>query len=259
MSTEATPAVIVPGRLLGKKAAKFDRRTLRLARYIEKRRVPVIPRRHNLSKKTLKTFPLLRMMRNDILGDCTCAAIGHMFQTWTVYGLVPWEPDDEAVVEMYNKVNGGVDEGAAMLDVLNAMRKEGMILNGPTIRNRIYAYVSVDPTNHDQLRTAHFLFGGIYIGANLPVSAQGQKLWDVGEGPAAVPGSWGGHAMNVVDYDSGGVTFVTWGALQKATWAWVDRYCDEAYAILEEDYVGEDKRSPQGFSLKRLAKDLLAL
>ena len=35
-----------------------------------------------------------------------------------------------------------------------------------------------------------------------------------------------------------------------------DRYVDEAFAVLEEDYLGADKRSPQGFSMARLASDL---
>jgi hypothetical protein len=38
-----------------------------------------------------------------------------------------------------------------------------------------------------------------------------------------------------------------------------DRYVDEAYAILEEDFLGADKKSPQGFSFKKLAADLKGL
>lgn len=258
--TTPTEQERVSGRRLGKAPAKFDERTLRLAHYIEKRKVPVIPRTHNLSKKTLKAFPTLGMMKNDDLGDCTCASFGHMFQTWSVYGGKPWRPTDNAIVELYNKVNGGQDNGAAMLDVLNVMRKEGLartvVRDHDDPLNKIYAFVAVDPLNHDQVRAASFLFGGLYAGANLPVSAQHQKVWDVVEGPAAAPGSWGGHAFNQLDYDAKGPTIVTWGELQKLTWAWWDRYVDEVYAVLEEDYVGADNRSPQGFSLQKLAKDL---
>jgi len=248
--------VVVPNLRLGKKAAKFDRRTLRLATYIEKRKLPHVPLTHNLSSKTLKAIPHLGKMKNDKLGDCTCAALGHAFQTWSVYGGKPWTPTDAEIVEAYNLINGGVDQGAAMLDALQMARNVG--IGG----NTIYAYVAVDPLNHDQVRTAAFLFGGLYFGANLPVSAQDQLdkgQWEVTDGPAATPGSWGGHAINLVDYDKKGVTFVTWGALQKATWDWVARYCDECYAVLEEDWVGSDNRSPQGFSLSKLARDIKAL
>jgi hypothetical protein len=245
--------VIVPGKRLGKKPPKFDSRTLRLARYIEKRKLPKIPQTHTLSKRTAAKFPVLGMMKNDALGDCTCAAIGHMFQTWTVYGGTAWGPSDANVVEVYNRINGGRDEGAAMLDALNSVRERGM--GG----NKIYAYVAIDPMDHDQVRTAHFLFGGIYVGANLPVNAQKQKVWDFVAENGSAPGSWGGHALSLIDYRKAGGAFVTWGELQSFTWEWWDRYVDEAYAILEEDYIGEDKRSPQGFSLKKLADDLKGL
>lgn len=251
---EATPAVVDPGRRLGKLAPKFDERTLRLARYIEKRKLPKVPATHNLSRKTLKAFRgVLGMMANDRYGCCTIAALSHEHQTWSAYGGKPWEPTPAEVIEAYNRVNGGVDEGAFMLDALNMARKVG--IGG----NTIYAYAAIDPTNRDQFKTAAFLFGGLYVGAMLPVSAQRQDVWDVGEGPAFAPGSWGGHAMNVVDYSPKGVTFVTWGELQRATWAWVERYVDEAYAVLEQDYVGDDRRSPQGFSLAKLAADLKGL
>jgi len=250
---ETSRQVTVAGHRLGKKPAKYDKRTLRLATYIEKRKLPRVPLTHTLSRRTLAEFPDLGMMKNDVLGDCTIAALGHAYQTWTVYGKKPWRPSDEAIVEAYNRINGGRDEGAAMIDALNTAREKGI---GP---NKVYAYVAVDPQNHDQVRTAHLLFGGLYFGANLPQAAQSQAIWDVTEGNGSEPGSWGGHAMNVIDYGRKHLTYVTWGKLQKATWGWWDRYVDECYAVLEEDYVGDDNRSPQGFSLRRLAMDLKGL
>jgi len=257
---ETSAAVIKPGRRLGKLPPKYDPRTLRLARYIEKRKVPKIPQAHNLSKRTLARFPTLGMMRNDALGDCTCAAIGHSFQTWEAYGAkgnaAVWQPSDDDVVAVYNKVNHGADEGANALDVLNVMRSEGM--GG----NKIGAFVAINPQDHDQVRTAHFLFGGIYFGAGLPVTAQAQEngVWEyTPDKPGFEPYSWGGHMMNLEDTSKKLLTAITWGHLQKMTWEWWDRYVDEAYVILEEDYIGADKRSPQGFSLAKLTDDLKGL
>lgn len=242
-------------RKLGKKAVKYDRRTLAIPRYLEKRKLPVIPKTHGLSRRTLKAFPDLGMMNNDNYGCCTVAGLAHSEQTWSTFGGQPRRPTDAEILAAYNMINGGRDEGAAMLDALKMARNIG--IGG----NKIYAFASINPTNHDQFRTGHFLFGGVYLGANLSVSAAQipGELWDVGDGPEYAPGSWGGHAMNVVDYSPKGITVVTWGALQKATWAWVDRYCDEAYVIIEEDYAGDDRRSPQGFSLSKLAADLRVL
>ena len=250
---EATPEQVTPHKFLGKLPPKFDKRTLRLAHYIEKRKLPKVPRTHRLSIRTRRAFPKIGKMENDNYGDCTFAAAGHSYQSWTTYGGKPWRPTDDQIVAAYLAHTGGADDGAYMLDVLNSLRSLG--LGG----NKIYAFTAVDPLNHDQVRTAHFLFGSIYFGANLPVAAQTQKVWDTGEGPEFAPGSWGGHCMNVWDTTPKGLWVPTWGEMQFLTWDWWDRYVDEAYTILEEDYVGEDKKSPQGFSLKKLARDIKAL
>lgn len=53
------------------------------------------------------------------------------------------------------------------------------------------------------IATAIWLFGGAYIGVELPITAQNQEIWDVPQhpGPKDEPGSWGGHAIYLVGYD----------------------------------------------------------
>ncbi|MGO8790269.1 MAG: hypothetical protein ACLQVL_23205 [Terriglobia bacterium] len=53
------------------------------------------------------------------------------------------------------------------------------------------------------IATAIWLFGGAYIGVELPITAQNQDVWDVpaNPGPNDEPGSWGGHAVYLVGYD----------------------------------------------------------
>lgn len=255
---EATPQVVVPNRRLGKKPPAYDPRTLRLARYIEKRKVPKVPQRHVLSKKTIAAFPTLGMMGNDALGDCTFASKGHAFQTWSTYGGQPWRPTDDQIREGYFATGDHQDTGRNMLEVLNYLRKTG--IGG----NKIFAFVAVDPKDHDQVRTAHYLFGGLDVGIALPVTAQKQtgagKVWDyVPNVNGSEPNSWGGHDVNLEDTGAKELTVITWGELQRVTWAFWDRYVDECWAILEEDYVGADKKSPQGFSFAKLAADLKGL
>ena len=48
---------------------------------------------------------------------------------------------------------------------------------------------------------------------------------------------------------------VTWGALKRMTWAFWDRYCDEAWCVLSPDFLAAG-RSPQGFDLDALLHDL---
>ncbi len=111
-----------------------------------------------------------------------------------------------------------------------------------------------------------YIFDGCYIGVQLPISAQAQtqnhQPWSVPPGGTTgdgKPGSWGGHAVPVVAYDSRGVTVVTWGALQMMTWSFWEAYCDEAYAILSTDYLNGKEATPQGFSLQQLQADLADL
>ena len=95
----------------------------------------------------------------------------------------------------------------------------------------------------------------LYIGINLPLSAQCQTVWDAVSGPSGEPGSWGGHCVIVSKYDEKSLTCVTWGAAKKMTNAFWDKYVDEAYAILGVDWVGA-KGSPDGFNLDQLRADL---
>lgn len=105
-----------------------------------------------------------------------------------------------------------------------------------------------------------YLFGGLYTGFALPLSAQRQAVWDVPAGGAkgkGEPGSWGGHATSLVAYDARGLTCVTWGALQRMTWPFFKTYCDEAYAIVSQQFLSATtKRTPAGFDLATLRKDL---
>jgi len=88
---------------------------------------------------------------------------------------------------------------------------------------------------------------------------QNHQPWSVPPGGATgdgKPGSWGGHAVPVVAYDARGLTVVTWGALQTMTWTFWEAYCEEAYAIISNDYLTAQKETPAGFNLAQLQEDL---
>jgi hypothetical protein len=143
------------------------------------------------------------------------------------------------------------EEGAIELDVLNWWRKHGIG------RHRIGAFARISVHDHRLVETAAWLFGGVYIGLQLPVSAQGRHTWEWSgslTGPDR-PGSWGGHAVDVVRYTAETLTVVTWGRLQEMTWSFWDRYCDEAYALLSRDFL-DHGRAPNGFDLEALRADL---
>jgi hypothetical protein len=237
---------------LGKAPPRVDVRTLSLARYVDRTKLPTPPKLYD-GTQHVGDWP---MYANDRLGDCTCAAAGHMIESWTAASRgAATEVAERSVVTAFEHVKivdpQTGEEGAVELDVLNYWRKRGIA------RHKIGAYAKVPVYDHLVVRTAAYLFGGLYIGLSLPVTAQRQKVWDFTgslRGPAA-PGSWGGHAVNVVRYDPTGLTCVTWGMLQEMTWAFWDRYCDEAYAIISTDFL-EHGEAPNGFDLAALKADL---
>ena len=238
---------------LGKKKAKHDPRTLQMANYLQ---LPKIPNARAWASKLSKP---LGVMKNDSLGDCTCAAMGHAVQTWTANASKEVTPSDNDIVAAYSAVGGyvpgnpGTDNGAVELDVLNYWRKTG--LSG----KKIAAYVATEPQNLVHVKAAIELFGGCYIGLALPISAQSQKVWSVPSGGLhgnGTPGSWGGHAVWVLAYDTHTLTCITWGKLQKMTWQFWGNFCDEAYGILSPDWIKKSGKSPSGFDINQLMTDL---
>ena len=63
-----------------------------------------------------------------------------------------------------------------------------------------------------------------------------------------------GHAVYAVAYDAAGLTVLTWGNTQQATWGWWDECVDEAYAILPPEAKNPD--FAPGFDLAQLQQDL---
>jgi len=241
---------------LGKLAARHDARTLQFANYLKATALPAPPKLEDWTKKVRK-WP---MMLNDNIGDCTCACAGHMIEEWTTYAHAPgYTPTDQQILQAYEAVSGytpgdpNSDNGAVILDVLNYWRQTG-IAGHP-----ITAFVSLEPKNHGQVEDAVYLFGNCYIGVQLPLSAQNQKVWSVPPGGPigqGAPGSWGGHAIPIVEYDARGVTVITWGEKLRATWNFLDTYCDEAYAVLSADWIAANDQAPNNFDLAQLNTDL---
>jgi hypothetical protein len=237
---------------LGKLPVRTDVRTLRLRRYVDLTTLPPAPASLDLTEH-VAAWP---MYANDRIGDCTTAAAGHMIEAWTaaVVGQ-PIEISERSVLTAFDAVKvvdpRTGEEGAIELDVLRYWRKHGIG------RHRIGAFAAVPVHDQALARTGAWLFGGLYIGLALPLSVRAQDVWDWTGSLSgdAKPGSWGGHAVDVVRYDADGLTVVTWGRLQAMTWSFWERYCDEAYCILTTDFL-RGKVAPNGFDLETLKVDL---
>lgn len=247
---------------LGKLAPRHDDRTLKLHNYIDLAALPPAPTSTNRVQPFAARFP---MFMNDTLGDCTCAAVGHMQQFWGDLSGAKEQFTDTDIELLYEKVGGYVpgnpstDNGADELTVLNYWRKFG--IKSGTGQKKIFGYASVNPSHVEMVKVGSWLFEGLYIGVALPVTAQTQPVWDVvpNGGADAEPGSWGGHAVPVVDYNASTLTIVTWGALKEMTWAFWNKYIDEAYAVLSTDAVKASGVTAEGFKLAQLTADIKGL
>lgn len=238
---------------LGKAAPRKDPRTLKLAYYLPA--LPVVPAQMDYSTKVNQWG----MMLNDQIGDCTCAAAGHLIEQWTANASQMATPTDDQILAAYEAIGGynpndpSTDNGCVVLDVLNYWRQNGIA------GHKIGCYAEVSHANLDHVKAGLFIFGGVYVGVQLPLSAQGQAIWDVPAGGAVgdgAVGSWGGHAIEAVAYDADYITVITWGAPMKVTWAFWNTYVDEAYAIISQDFLEGNGETPEGFNLNQLTADL---
>ena len=199
------------------------------------------------------------VMMNDRLGDCTCAGVGHAIQTWTSLTGQQITPTDADILALYEGACGykpsdpSTDQGGVEPDVLNYWKANGVA------GHKLDGYASVNTRNTTEVRQAVQLFGVVYIGVALPLSAQSQSVWDVTDASLAgdaAPGSWGGHCVIVVGYNSRGPLVVTWGKVLQMTWDFWASYVDEAYALLSKDWIETSGSAPSGFDYAALAGDL---
>ena len=244
---------------LGKRAPKLDPRTLRLARYL----TPALAEPPASVDWTAGKTDDWGMYLNNEIGDCTIAAVAHAIEVWSanVVGFPIQSLKEETVLATYEAVSGynpslpDTDLGAVEIDVLNYWRKH------PQETHRLLAYCDPDPGNREHIKTSVALFGGVYIGLNLPITAQNEvgSMWTVCGDPeknfVSMPGSWGGHAVYVCAYTPDYLTCITWGKLQKMTWGFWEQYCDEAHTLLGGWWITH-KYTPSGFTHQELKQDL---
>lgn len=198
------------------------------------------------------------MYLNDRLGDCTCAAMGHLIQVFNRYGQkkdVQVTDSDVltaySAVSGYNPKTGAHDDGAVVQDVLDYWRKTGV--GG----HKILAFAQVDFRNEDELRQALNIFGNIYLGIDFPDTAMNQfndgLAWDVVAGAR----SEGGHAINAGYYDVSDKMWkvVTWGQVQPMTQAFFDKYVEEAWVVISQEWLDANGRNPEGIDMQTLGDE----
>ena len=235
---------------LGKNSARVDSRTLRAIKYVVD--LPA-PRGQADWLNAIDNFP---MYGNDIWGNCAIAAIGHMVQWWSAVTGQRMTPSLDEILRVY-RILSPDNSGCVLLDVLNYWTKNTIC--GITLG----ALAAVNPRNQDEIKICLDMYGGLYAGAELPIAAKTQDIWDVGKGRDFSYGSWGGHCFPFGRYGRPGDVgpgFVSWGRVMQCTWPWVTEYVSEVYALISSEWLDpRTGKAPSGFDFDLLKQDLAAI
>lgn len=164
-----------------------------------------------------------------VVHNCTCAGAAHLLTLQnglTGSRIVPRSAD---VVSLYRQLGRGGDNGLPLTTVLQAWMSG--ILGG----QKIVANCNVDANNLKSVKQAIQYLGGAYIGfattsQTIP-QFQAKQPWTVTNAREE-----GGHCVVLTGFDDATKMFdvLTWGGLQKATYAWFEKYCDEVHAVLSD-------------------------
>lgn len=203
------------------------------------------------------------MLGNDAYGDCVFAGDGHIVEQQTFFGQGTETTVSTAqALAGYSAVTGFSagppvknDNGAQVADGLKYLQKTGMA--GVTIA--AYGQVSVNSIAKVQLAVAEF--GAVSIGMNFPNVAMEQfnngDPWDVVANDGGIEG---GHCVIVVGYDATYLYVVTWGAIQKMTYAFWNKYVQEAWPVISKAWVSAaTSLTPDGVNLAVLGAEYTAV
>lgn len=189
---------------------------------------------------------------NDQYGDCTIAGVDHLIAAWDVtYNGPDSRPVNSTIVETYFSLTNGQDSGLNENTVLETWRTQGLF------GNKIAAYAPVNPTSIVDIHQAVAFYGAAYLGIAIPESAQedfqNNAPWTVHRRSPIE----GGHCIVCVGYDAQGLLCVSWGRLVQVTYPFVQKYFQEAWAIVSNQLI--EANGDSGLDLNTLTADLNGL
>jgi hypothetical protein len=202
---------------------------------------------------------------NDALGDCTAAAAIHIAVAVNAAAGDPVSLGASDAITFYslstgyNPDNPATDQGGDEVTVLSCWRDHGLDGKGS---HAIAGFISVDPSNQAEIRSALWLFENLYFGVELPdawlnpAPSGNGFTWDVG-----TPNPENGHAFPGLGATDVGVQIDTWGLIGTITYAAISELCSEAnegnlFCVLTPEIVNRAKaKSPAGFDWAALVAD----
>jgi hypothetical protein len=210
--------------------------------------------------------PAWGVLGNDEYGDCTCAGDGHIAEILSFYGQgTEAHVTTAEALRAYHAISGfdpaagppgdnPTDQGATVQAALSYLRRHGMA------GVRINAFAEVSTSDLSEIKAACAALGPLSAGVNLPANAQQQfadgEPWDAVAGDGGIEG---GHCIVLAGYDEEFLYFVTWGKVQKATYAWWAKYGEEIWAVVSREWAGAQGKDPEGVDLASLGAEFTAL
>ena len=224
----------------GKTPAKQDDRDLKLADVMltEDR----LPEEYDFDDQH-KEIPLPPpTYQNPPLNNCVIAGRAHQtlrFELAEQKVLI--NITDEDVEREFTKQTSGGRTDIEVRPSLDLWRTRGWEAAGQHFK--IKAFSKIDPINPEEIKRMIYIKLGVGLGFDLPESAIKQfndgQPWEVTPDKAANHG----HYVYVPGYTKDGPVCVTWGRKQQMSWAFVDKYCDEAWVIIDDIDTPEKKRN----------------
>ena len=213
----------------GKLPAKRDARNLQLAAILKV--PPKLPLEYDFDVQH-NGIPT-PMFGNDYHGDCVIAGRAHQtlrFEDAEQGKILPITEKD--VLNEWYKENGGTENGLYVLDALKLWRTTGW--TAAKKKYKIKAFAEVNRKKHNEVKSTVYADIGTGLGLSLPDSAISEfnagKPWTGTSGPR---NEENGHYVYIPGYTKTGPVCVTWGRKQQMSWKFFDKYCDEAYAVID--------------------------
>jgi hypothetical protein len=155
-------------------------------------------------------------------------------------------------VSGYDPATGANDRGCNLLNVMNYWHNSGI----GNARHKIDGFGKIDAGDLHMIKTGIFLCEGLIIGVMLPRNVAGKDVWVFTPGQGSGYGSWGGHCVYLVAYDSDWFTCVTWGKLLKINWRFLLQYCDEIFAPFSFEMFNSKGFAANGIEMNKLKEDI---
>lgn len=211
--------------------------------------------------------PSFPMYGNDRLGDCTVAGLGHLLGAVSTYGSGAEAMFSDAEIEKtYSRVSGYVpgnqatDNGAFCADVLDDAAANGMTdLNGTVHKVLGHARLG-NPADEELVAQCLDVFGSLYVGFTVQQHMEAEfgqgQVWTWQPGDAEV----GGHCVVLQRrYPCGSrhgvLEYVTWGARQRADFAWQAHAVSEAHVVITSEWLRAAGTTVEGLDLQQLLAD----